>query len=154
MRRTVFAVLALALVLPLTAQAQHWTDEETEVWDTIRALWEKWNAMDLQGSMEYFHPDALGWGGSTPIPIDKASVERSTRFDMEQPDSQTLFWEIEPAGIRIIDNAAVAYYFYRRVFIDAEHKRQTTRTRYTEVLQKSGDRWVWIGWYSHELKEN
>ena len=154
MRRTVFATIALAFILPLTAQAQQWTDEETEVWDTIRGSWEKNAANDHEGFMADLHPDMLGWTDIRPIPVDRATVERATRFSMEQAITQTLFWEIQPAGMQIIGEVAITYYFHRRIFTDADGKRQTSRTRLADTLVKSGNRWMLAGWYSEDVTEN
>jgi hypothetical protein len=143
-------MLGLAFFLPLTTQGQQWTDEEMEVWNTVEANWEKWVAEDLQGALADFHPELLSWGEGNPLPYDRATVERRNRFSMER--EQTLFWEIQPAGIRIIDNVAVVYYFYRSVFLDVEQKSQTFRARYADILMKSDDRWVWVGWYQQEIR--
>ena len=45
MTRTVVAVLAIAVFLPLAAQAGQWTAEQQEVWEFEKACWE---ANDLE----------------------------------------------------------------------------------------------------------
>ena len=40
MRKAVLLVSLIALVLPVTAAAQDWSAEQTEVWNTILAQWE------------------------------------------------------------------------------------------------------------------
>ena len=144
MRKAVLLVSLIALVLPVTAAAQDWSAEQTEVWNTILAQWEASKAKDLTWVERSLHPSFLGWTDEIPMPRDKASVDKWFRYGSE--NSQGLMQELYPAGIVVVGSMAVAHYYYSTAAEDRDGKRKTTHGRYTDVLINQNGKWMFIAW--------
>jgi len=148
MRKAALLVSLIALVLPVTAAAQDWSAEQTEVWDTILAQWEASKAKDLTWPERVLHPSFVGWTDENPMPNKKASVDEWTRYSSE--NSQVLMQELYPAGIVVVGSTAVAHYYYSTAAEDRDGKRKTTHGRYTDVLINQDGNWIFIAWRGGE----
>ena len=62
-------------------------------------------------------------------------------------DSTTLMQELSPFGIIVHGNTAVAHYVYSLTAEDKEGNRKTVHGRYTDVLVKDGENWVFLAWH-------
>jgi ketosteroid isomerase-like protein len=144
MKRGAVLVSMIAFVFPLSVAAQAWDSDQTEVWKTIVAQWEASQAKDLTWIENDLHPEFLGWSDENPMPSSKAAVQRWTGYSVE--NSTTLAQELYPVGIVVAGSTAVAHYFYSTAAEGRDGKRKTTHGRYTDVLIKQGDRWLFIAW--------
>ena len=86
MRRTVFAVLAFLFLLPLSVQAQEWTSEQMEVWETVKACW---TATDVEEMDACIHEDLVTWRLENAVPLNKAD---SRAMISRWLDSQENVW--------------------------------------------------------------
>ena len=144
MRRTVVLTPLIALVLPMSAAAQQWDQDQTEVWNKIVAQWEAAKAKDLTWTEKDLDPSFLGWSDAYPMPRNKAATEKWERYNSE--NSKTLIEELYPVGIVVVGSTAVAHYYYSTAAEDREGKRKTTHGRYTDVLIKQDGNWIFIAW--------
>ena len=53
----------------------------------------------------------------------------------------------------VIDNVAIAHYFYTGVYTDSKDEKTNTQGRWTDVLMKDGDKWVIIADHGGPTKD-
>jgi hypothetical protein len=145
MRRVAMLVLLIALGLPAAANAQDWSPEQTEVWDTVVAQWAATRAKDHTWPERTLHPSFLGWTDTYPMPRDKEGVKAWERYDSE--GSQVHAQELNPVGIVVEGSTAVVHYYYSTAAEDRDGKHKTTHGRYTDVLVKHEGKWLFIAWH-------
>jgi hypothetical protein len=140
MRRFVFAILALAFVLPLTAQAQQWNAEQQEVWDAVDACWD---APEVETYMACIHDDFVSWGTGSGVPANKTDVRPSVvrRFEIYED-----VWSyMKPVSIDVRGDMAIVLYVSTYVQREkATGEETTTTTNWTEVFERNGNRWQLI----------
>ena len=137
-----FALL-LQFLLAENIHAQQWTPEQKEVWATVEATWQA----DKDGKNwveEYCHLDFLGWAISYPMPRNKSNANKW--FNAFKPISKILEYQISPVGIIVKDKIAVAHYYARTLDETYDGKKKSETSRWTDILIKEGDRWLYIAY--------
>ncbi len=149
MRRTVFAAFALAVFLPLAAQAQQWTTEQQEVWDFEMGCGEGRDAF-----LACYHDDYVAWGdGSFSVPVNHADqmARQGRRFDT----NQTVWSHMKPMAIDVHGNLAVVLLVVTWTSQNHVTGEETTRTeRWTDVCVKENGRWYWIADHGGPVSSN
>ena len=140
--KIIVGTILIVFVLFSSMFAGEWTKEQKEVWQNVEAYWKISADRDVEGYLNYFHDDYLGWDYSTGVPTNKADVEKEVRFYMET--TEVLFWSLKPVGIKVYGNFAFVHYYFTYVYKDPEGKQQTGKGRWTDILMKQGDKWVLI----------
>ena len=141
----ILSVAAALTMGTVSAHAQSWAKEQLEVWSVVQAQWKASMEKDSEWTGRFLHQDFLGWYKGTPAPRSRTSTANWNRLDME--DSTTLLQELIPLGIVIHGNTAVAHYVYSQTNEDNDGKRKTLHGRYTDVLVKDGDSWLFLSWH-------
>lgn len=139
----IFLAMTIIFLFTQSISAQQWTAEQQEVWKTINAQWQA----DKDGKNwvdEFVHPECFGWNNSTPMPSNKTNTTRW--FKAYQSISKTLEYQITPAAIIVKDNFAIAHYYY--VLLNESYDKKIEREigRWTDILIKEGDKWLFIAW--------
>jgi len=148
MKMLIVLVVLLFQVLPVgNLQAQQWTPEQKEVWAVVEATWQA----DKDGKNwveEYSHSDLLGWSFSTPMPRNKSNANKW--FNAYKSISKILEYQVNPVGIIVKDKMAVAHYYARVLNETYDGKKKSEIGRWTDILIKEGDRWLYIGYQGGE----
>lgn len=140
MSRVPCAVLALVLMLPLTAQGQEWTAEQEALWAWEVACWE---TKDIESNMACFHEDFVGWGADSSVPTNKEDRRVTHARGFETSDQIYLF--IKPLAIKIHGNTAVLEYLVTYTSRDKRTGSETTYTeQWTDVALRENGQWAWI----------
>lgn len=142
MKRVGVLVLAIAVFLPITAQAQNWSAEQQEVWEAEKACWE---TEDLETLMACFHDDYVGWADLRPFyaPMSKADRQVLARRGFETED--LVFLYLKPLEIRIHGNVAVILYISTlTVKNKATGEESSFAARWTDIAVKQDGKWKWI----------
>jgi hypothetical protein len=74
MKRVLFFLLTLALLLPLATQAQTWSPEQKEVWKVVADSWVAETERDANWYEQFVHPSFQGWSMDTPHPVEISGV--------------------------------------------------------------------------------
>ena len=149
MKRTA-AVLFLALFacsVSLSAQAQgmmSMADDEASVWSFIQEQWQASADKDMAAFEATLHDRLMSWSMQVPTPRDKAATMKWQRYSTE--NSTELVRELVPLGIIVEGNVAVAHYIYSVASENRDGERETTHGRYTDVLVRDGDGWMFLAW--------
>lgn len=145
----VLFILILPFSFLFNIQAQQWSAEQQEVWKNIDAQWQA----DKDGKNwveEFVHPDCIGWSNTAPMPRDKANLNRW--FKANQIMSKTLEYQITPLAIIVKGNIAVAHYYYLILNKTYDGKKVFESGRWTDILIKEGNKWLFIAWQGGEDK--
>jgi hypothetical protein len=143
-------LLAIIILLSATGSVvapvfgQTWSDKQLEVWNVIEAQWKASMEKDATWPEKYLHEKLLAWSDERPMPRNKSSMDKWTRYGIE--NSTTLLQELYPVGIIVHGNTAVAHYFYTEAAEDRKGERKTTHGRYTDVLVKENGTWHFLAW--------
>jgi hypothetical protein len=138
MRRIVFAVLTVLFLLPITVQAQEWTSEQKEVWETVKACW---TATDVEGMNACTHEDLVTWGLGNVIPLNKTD---SGALTSRWFDTQEVVWSYyQPLNIDVRGDMAIVIYVHHWADKNRVTGEETTGSNnWTEVFVKEGNRWL------------
>jgi len=137
-------VLAL---LALPVQAQEWSPEQLEVWQTITKQWD----MEKTGDhtwVDELHDSFVGWPSDSQVPHNKQDVARFVAIDSN--GSKIVLQHQQPLAIVVSEDTAVVHYFYTTIIDYDDGDRETVDGRATDVLVRTGDRWQILSWVTDE----
>jgi hypothetical protein len=103
---------------------------------------------DFSANENLLHSSFLGWTRDTPMPRDKASTQRWSKYEFA--DSNVIELELSPVGIVVAGSTAVAHYYYSQATENSEGKRETVHGRYTDILVRDGGEWRFVAWQGGE----
>jgi len=141
--KSILIVLCITLLSSSQLFGQEWSEEQKEVWKNVETYWDLGVKKDLEGFMDYFHDDFIGWSNHKALPNNKASRHKSVSHSFET--TTVLIQDLQPVAIKIYDNVAIVHYYYSEVSKDVEGKENNESGRWTDILMKQGDKWVMIG---------
>jgi ketosteroid isomerase-like protein len=137
-------VFGMALLFVGTPSYAHdWSDAQVGVWNDVEKYWELSANEDLEGFMSYFHDDFLGWAQGQWFPTNKA--DRRADIERSFETSESVFYALKPAGIKIHGDVAIVHYYFTDTSKDAKGEEETVSGHWTDILMKQGDKWVMIG---------
>jgi ketosteroid isomerase-like protein len=143
MKRAVIGALSLVVILPITARAQGWSAEQQDVWRTVEAYWGHLTRGEVAEFTSYFHDNFSGWVYNADRPRTKEDVVASAQ-DLVA-DYTFLRHEINPVGVMVHGDVAVAHYYFSYEVEDASGAVTHEEGRWTDVLVREGDIWMCIG---------
>ena len=142
MIRVGILVLAIALFLPVTAQAQNWSAEQQEVWEFEKACLE---AEDLETLMPCFHHDYVGWASLRPFSAPMNKADRQVLVGRSFETEDLVFLYVKPLEIRIHANVAVILYIATGTGKNKATGEETSSTaQWTDIAVKQDGKWKWI----------
>ena len=137
MRRTVFAVLALIFLLPITIQAQDWTPEQLEVWGALETCWDQ---KELGPIMACIHDDYVAWPRDGGVPLNKADINASMKHFFATEENVWTYRK--PLSIDVRGDMAVVIYVTDWVDRRLDSKEESSGTiNWTEVFVKTPGGW-------------
>lgn len=142
--RCTFLALLLSAFLPTVAAAQTWTTEQQEIWTLEQQQWQMSKDKDLTWIDKMVHPNLTFWDVDEPGPQNKASLARWSRYSSSA--TTVLEQELFPIAVTITGNLAIAQYRYTVIRENYKKEREHVTGRYTDVLLKDGNRWLFIAW--------
>lgn len=140
------------LLMAGAAQAQTWSDEQSEVWNVILASYVDIDKKDLNWTDKWVTEDALVWGSAYPMPRSRDSAKRWDAYQF--PMSETLISEYSPVGIVVHGSTAVAHYYSSSGERNKEGKQKTSHGRCTDILAKGDDGWKFVAWHCADEPSN
>ena len=147
MKLLLLVVLVTYFLLPITALAQSWTEQEQELLDHIAICWDAW----LEG-LEKNKPEiwvekcntnekySMWWtdqGAPEGLDVIKRNFETFRTIDLDWID-------IRPVAIKVFDNVGIVQ-FYGYWKAKTEDGSVTTEYKRTEVFLKVDGKWSFLG---------
>ncbi len=136
--------LAMLAMTAITANAQTWSKEQTEVWQVVLESYKDIEKQDANWSDKWVFEDAMVWGSDYPMPRSRNSIKRWDTYNF--PGSRTHVAEYSPAAIVVHGSTAVAHYYYSNATEDRKGEHSTTHGRCTDILARDGKSWKFIAW--------
>jgi len=152
-----YAIVSLAVIFMAGAShAQEWTKEQTEVWKVVQDTWKGWKAGDASAAFGSVHEKYQGWSDDSPIPMGKQSM---VEWYNTMKDGMSMnYYNIEPARIVVLKEAAVVDYFY---YMNVSWKMgdqsgsEEMKGKVAEFYVKEGGKWLLLGdMMTHEEEED
>ena len=144
MRAFMGSVLLAITAQASTAVAQSWTPEQQGLWSLEEQQWKMAAAKDASWIDSMVHSNISYWDTDQPGPQNKASLTRWVKYNYAT--STVLEQELFPISMTITGNVAVVHYRYRIASENDKGEREIVTGRYTDVLVKEGNRWLFIAW--------
>jgi ketosteroid isomerase-like protein len=145
--------LFLFLFISACSIAQQWSDKQKEIWKNVEKYWSFDDAKDLDSFIGYFSDSYKGWSYDAEKPMSKKEVREELRKDYEDAKGKTIKTTLKPLEIWVNGDMAFVDYTYVRNYKSEDGKEETKSGRWTDILQKQGDKWVLVGDHGGEVKK-
>jgi len=137
-------VISFILFTAIPSQGQEWSKDQKEVWSCVENTWAGWAEGNVDKVMAGVHQLYVGWNSDDPLPSDRARMEKMFRKMM--PQVKALDYDLVPARVTVVDNAAVAHYYYSFTFTMGEDKKPMNhKGKFTEFYIRKGNTWSLLG---------
>lgn len=140
-------MLALMAIFATSgAFSQEWTKAQSEVWQVVEKAWKDYQTGNWESVAASMHPNYQGWDDHTFLPYSKEKALQQVKDYFTTAKLQS--FDIEPARITVIKDAAVVnyYYYYTLVTVLADKKETLERKgMYVEFYVKDGGKWLLLG---------
>jgi len=144
MKNKIMLTTALFFVLGLSSVfAQEWSAAQKEVWTNVNNYWGLMAKGDINGFLEYFHSDYIGWDNNAPLPSTKEQSKKWITYAYQ--GVKVPVYEINPVAIKIYGDVAFVDYYYAIAKETQDGKKSLESGRWTDILLKQGAKWVMIG---------
>ena len=130
----------LLLLSATPAAAQELTESQSEVWRMEETYWERLRSRDIEGYMELWHPDYVGWPRSNAVPIGTTEIRALIERSRLRPER----YDLTPRAIRLFADVAIVHYTYRYARLE-EGEEVESSGRITHTWQRDGGVWRIIG---------
>ena len=140
------AITMIAFLSVSTLNAQEWSKEQKEVWQEVENMWENWKTGDLNAAFANVHEEYLGWNNSNPMPMSRTKWVEPMKETIDNYLNRN--YNIEPARILVINNAAIVHYYYSFSYVyDDSDKMQKSKHhgKWSAFFIKDGGKWFLIG---------
>ncbi len=138
------AVMAcMAFLFGSVTYSQDWNKEQTELWNLVDQSWANFAAKDFDATLKMFHEKYSGWNNESPLPDNFNRVKKF--YAMMHEYLEEFKYDLQPARIVIVDDAAVVHYYFSFTMTFTEGKKQHYEGRNTEFYVKQGNKWKLLG---------
>ena len=129
---------------------EYWNEKNFEVWKCIDEHWDLLITKKVDEFIKYIHPQMIGYGHESPIPVDRPWLEKWVGFWTQS--TNIAIAELRPIQMKLHGDIAIVQYLIFTVEVNAEGGKRVIR-RYTMTWQKAADRWVVIGSHNNLMDE-
>jgi len=129
---------------------EYWNETQIEVWRCIDEHWDLLITKQVDEFIKYIHPDMIGYGHESPIPVDRPWLHKWVGFWTQS--TNIAICELRPIQIKLHGDIAILQYLIFTVEVNAEGGKRVIR-RYTMTWKKGKDRWQVIGSHNNLMDE-
>ena len=133
-----------------SSQPTGWTKEQMEVWSCLETHWEHLIQKRVDEFLKYIHPDFIGYGHESPLPVDRPWLSKWVGFWTKS--TEIVICELRPIQAKSHGDIVILQYFIFTIEKNAEGGRRVIR-RYTMTWKKQKDHWVVIGSHNNLMNE-
>jgi len=139
-------------MIPLTSNMpKDWNADQKSVWKCVETHWEHLINKRVKDFLEYIHPDMIGYGHESPIPVDKPWLEKWVGFWTQS--TQIVICELRPIQIIIHDDIATLQYLIFTIEQSAIDKGKRVIRRYTMTWKRNKDKWQVIASHNNLMSD-
>lgn len=150
MKRMLFTVCILGIILSSNLLAQNWNEEQQQILERVKTGWTLWQEAVLKKDysiwLNGFEPcdDWQGWW-ITDGGLWNTEAEKRT-FDNQVKRLKDFYWEIvQPLSIQVYDDMALIYFYVTFNEQDQDGKWVRLINKRLEVYRKLNGKWRWLG---------
>ena len=151
MKSVKLTVAAFLLLISASLYAQSWDAKQKEVWMHVENYWDLQSKGNIEGYMAYFSNDYMGWDYDSPVPQGKSIVQKYMANGLK--NRKTIFYNITPVSIQVLDDVAIVNYYYSVQSENMEGKKDWSKGRWTDILQRQGTKWVLVADHGGDVKD-
>ena len=130
------------IVLGCMLNAQSFSKAEQKVIDAVNDYWSL-SSKNKKAWKDTFHDSYKGWNKNNETLSNKSMVSKWIDYNWGKDD--VLFWNINPIGVQLYDDIAIAHYYYMTIEKNKETGKSTTsKGRWTDVLMNVKGSWKLI----------
>lgn len=129
----------------------YWNEQQREVWKNLETHWEKLIGGDIEGFLKFIHPDFVGYGHESPLPVDRPWLEKWVGF--WATSTKIAICELRPIDLRMHGDIAVLQYFIFTIEQNPSEKGKRVIRRYTMTWKKQPERWVVIASHNNLMND-
>jgi len=129
---------------------KHWNADQNSVWQSVEDHWDHLISKRVDKFIKYIHPEMVGYGHESPIPVDRPWLEKWVGFWTKSTD--IAICELRPIDIRLHGDIAIVQYLIFTVEKNADGGKRVIR-RYTMTWQRAKEHWVVIGSHNNLMNE-
>lgn len=126
---------------------EHWNKEQREVWNNLETHWDHLINKRVDEFLKYIHPQFIGYGHESPLPVDKPWLAKWVGFWTQT--TNIVICELRPIDIRFHGDIAILQYFIFTIEINQTDKGKRVIRRYTMTWKKQPEAGRWIVIASH-----
>lgn len=142
--KKIMLATALFFTLGLSSLfAQEWSSSQKEIWKNVNDYWALMAKGDLNGFLDYFHSDYVGWDNDSYLPSTKDENKKWLTYAFD--GMKVPVYQINPLSIKIYGDVTFVHYYYAMVKESKDGKKSMESGRWTDILLKQGSKWVLIG---------
>ena len=129
---------------------EYWNDAQIDVWRCVDEHWDLLITKKVDEFIKYIHPDMIGYGHESPIPVDRLWLHKWVGFWTQS--TNIAICELRPIQIKMHGDLAILQYLIFTVEVNAEGGKRVIR-RYTMTWKKGADRWQVIASHNNLMDE-
>ncbi|WOH37807.1 nuclear transport factor 2 family protein [Thalassotalea fonticola] len=153
MKYCVKIISLLMVFTAFTSAANQLTKEQSEVWEVVIASYADIEKQDSNWTNKWATEDLLAWGNATPMPRNRASIQRWEKFQFSN-GGKNVVSDYTPTGIVVHGDTAVAHYYFSNGTISKDGKADTSHGRCSDVLVRDGKSWKFVAWHCADEPES
>lgn len=147
MLRKLAAFLAAAALLPLSASAQTWSEEEQSAIDHILACWEAGGGQeDWAAFKRVCNPadDTIFWRTTDPAPTEGLDFGGKVN-EVWWKEHDVIAFDVRPYRVRLYDDIAAVYFYNVGQYQDSNGNVTEYKGYELRLLRKLDGRWQSLG---------
>ena len=127
-----------------------WNQTQRDVWNCLETHWDHLINKRVDEFIKFIHPDMIGYGHESPIPVDRPWLEKWVGFWTRS--TNIAICELRTIQMKIHGDIAILQYFIFTVEVNQEGGKRVIR-RYTMTWKKTPERWVVIASHNNLMNE-
>lgn len=124
--------------------AQEWSEIEKEAWKMEEKYWSLIKNLDLEGYLELWHPEFVGWPIGNEEPAKREDVRSVVEDLFTQTEKGSFVIELTPYSVKSYGDVVVVFYRCKASYKDIEGNEHSIFNRFTHTWMKHEGKWTII----------
>lgn len=132
------------LMLNVPTSAQEWSESEKEVWKMEEKYWSLVKNLDLDGYLELWHPEFVGWPKDNKVPASYEDVRTVVEDLFTRSEKGSFVIELTPHSVKSYGDVVIVFYRCKASYKDIEGNEHIFSNRFTHTWMKNKEKWTII----------
>lgn len=131
-------------VIGVPPSIQEWSATEKEVWKMEEKYWSLVKDLDLEGYLELWHPEFVGWPIGNEEPAKREDIRSVVEDLFTQTEKGSFVIELTPHSSKSYGDVVVVFYRCKASYKDVEGNEHSISNRFTHTWMKHDGKWTII----------